>query len=248
MFTFIFHLFMYQKYCLCGMAGSYTDFHVDFGGTSVWYHVLRGQKRFYLIEPTTANLKAYEKWTCSKTQDSIFFGDVVGKENCFVVDLLAGQTLLIPGAWIHAVHTPLDSLVFGGNFLHSYNIIRQLQVYGIEQRTNVGKIYRFPHFKFINWLVLCSLLPMARKRLLSTTTTTTTADNTTNTASDSEDEDEDLIALCDSIKSPYVFKQFPYLVKTCQLWLLSLDDEEYTIFTKSAQEVSFSYLILCIFM
>jgi len=22
----------------------YTDFHIDFGGTSVWYHVLRGQK------------------------------------------------------------------------------------------------------------------------------------------------------------------------------------------------------------
>jgi len=25
-----------QKYCLAGMAGAYTDFHVDFGGTSVW--------------------------------------------------------------------------------------------------------------------------------------------------------------------------------------------------------------------
>lgn len=25
-----------QKYCLCGMAGAYTDFHLDFGGTSVW--------------------------------------------------------------------------------------------------------------------------------------------------------------------------------------------------------------------
>ena len=26
-----------QKYCLAGMAGAYTDFHLDFGGTSVWY-------------------------------------------------------------------------------------------------------------------------------------------------------------------------------------------------------------------
>ena len=25
-----------QKYVLSGMAGAYTDFHVDFGGTSVW--------------------------------------------------------------------------------------------------------------------------------------------------------------------------------------------------------------------
>ncbi|KAG8320788.1 Lsd1/2 complex PHD finger containing protein Phf2 [Homalodisca vitripennis] len=30
-----------QKYCLIGVKDSYTDFHIDFGGTSVWYHVLR---------------------------------------------------------------------------------------------------------------------------------------------------------------------------------------------------------------
>ena len=30
-----------QKYCLMGVKNSYTDFHVDFGGTSVWYHVLK---------------------------------------------------------------------------------------------------------------------------------------------------------------------------------------------------------------
>uniref|UniRef100_A0A8C6YWV1 JmjC domain-containing protein n=1 Tax=Nothoprocta perdicaria TaxID=30464 RepID=A0A8C6YWV1_NOTPE len=29
-----------QKYCLMGVQDSYTDFHIDFGGTSVWYHVL----------------------------------------------------------------------------------------------------------------------------------------------------------------------------------------------------------------
>lgn len=30
-----------QKYCLMSVKNCYTDFHVDFGGTSVWYHVLR---------------------------------------------------------------------------------------------------------------------------------------------------------------------------------------------------------------
>lgn len=29
-----------QRYCLMGVKDSYTDFHIDFGGTSVWYHVL----------------------------------------------------------------------------------------------------------------------------------------------------------------------------------------------------------------
>jgi len=33
-----------QKYCLMSVAGCFTDFHVDFGGTSVWYHILRGAK------------------------------------------------------------------------------------------------------------------------------------------------------------------------------------------------------------
>lgn len=220
-----------QKYCLCGMAGSYTDFHVDFGGTSVWYHVLSGQKRFYLVAPTTTNLKAFEQWTCSKSQDAVFFGDVVGHENCFQLDLLAGQTLLIPGAWIHAVHTPIDSLVFGGNFLHSFNTVRQLQVYGIEQRTFVGKAYRFPHFKLVNWFVLCSLLPVAKKLLCVPAGTVQSGD-----ASDSDDENDDLISLCNSIKSPCVFRQFPYLVRTCQLWLLALDEEEHVAFTKAAQE------------
>ena len=26
------------------VGGCYTDFHVDFGGTSVWYHVMKGRK------------------------------------------------------------------------------------------------------------------------------------------------------------------------------------------------------------
>ena len=32
-----------QKYCLLSPSGAYTDFHIDFGGTSVWYHVHKGK-------------------------------------------------------------------------------------------------------------------------------------------------------------------------------------------------------------
>ena len=39
--------------------------------------------------------------------------------------------------WIHAVYTPEDTLVFGGNFLHSFNIPMQLNIYNIEDRTRV---------------------------------------------------------------------------------------------------------------
>ena len=35
--------------------------------------------------------------------------------------------MFVPTGWIHAVWTPKDSLVFGGNFLHSLNIALQLE-------------------------------------------------------------------------------------------------------------------------
>jgi hypothetical protein len=36
------------------------------------------------------------------------------------VELGAGETLFLPSGWVHAVFTPIDSIVFGGNYLHSY--------------------------------------------------------------------------------------------------------------------------------
>ena len=33
-----------HRYCLMSVGGCYTDFRIDFGGTSVWYHILKGGK------------------------------------------------------------------------------------------------------------------------------------------------------------------------------------------------------------
>lgn len=48
-------------------------------------------------------------------------------DTCYRCVVRAGETLFIPTGWIHAVLTPTDTLVFGGNFLHSHNIELQLQ-------------------------------------------------------------------------------------------------------------------------
>lgn len=114
-----------QKYCLISAANSYTDFHIDFGGSSVWYHTVKGDKVFYLIEPTDANLKIYEKWNSSKNASEQFLGDLVDK--CYKFEIKAGNTIFLPSGWIHAVYTPHDSLVFGGNFLQSYSIPLQIK-------------------------------------------------------------------------------------------------------------------------
>ena len=126
------------------VAGSYTDFHIDFGGTSVWYHVLRGKKVFFFVPPTPKNLRLFQEWSSSPTQATTFFGDVV--DVCYRAELLPGQTLFIPTAWIHAVFTPEDSLVFGGNFLHSLGIRGQLLVHAMEKRAGIMQKFRFPMF------------------------------------------------------------------------------------------------------
>ncbi|XP_034028262.1 histone lysine demethylase PHF8 isoform X2 [Thalassophryne amazonica] len=149
-----------QKYCLMGVKDSYTDFHIDFGGTSVWYHVLRGEKIFYLISPTPANLTLFERWSSSSNQNEMFFGDQV--DMCYKCSVKQGNTLFIPTGWIHAVLTPVDCLAFGGNFLHSLNIDMQLRAYEIEKRLSTADLFKFPNFETVCWYVGKHLLDTFR--------------------------------------------------------------------------------------
>lgn len=141
-----------QKYCLMSVKNCYTDFHIDFGGTSVWYHILKGSKVFWLIPPTEKNIQLYEKWVLSGKQSAVFFGDTV--EKCARIYLTAGNTFFIPSGWIHAVYTPTDSLVFGGNFLHSFGIVKQLKIAQVEDVTKVPIKFRYPFFTEMLWHVL----------------------------------------------------------------------------------------------
>ena len=94
----------------------------------------------------------YEQWTLSGKQSDIFFGDLV--EKCGRINLEAGNTFLIPSGWIHAVYTPQDSLVFGGNFLHSFAIENQLRIAQLEDSTRVPAKFRFPFYTEMLWYVL----------------------------------------------------------------------------------------------
>ena len=116
------------------------------GGTSVWYHLLKGEKIFWLVPPTEKNLKTYEKWILTGQQAAIFLPDLM--DECQRIVLHAGWTFMLPSGWIHGVYTSKDSLVFGGNFLHSFNIPMQLRVNAIETRTKVPAQYRCKHTFF----------------------------------------------------------------------------------------------------
>ena len=155
--------------CDCFISVSLSLFifiHVSTPGTSVWYHIYQGSKIFYLIPPTPSNLKAYAEWSVSAKQGCTFFPNVRGvraisfikrlkrlaqvlesPDQCSVFKFYAGDTLMIPSGWIHAVYTPEDSLVFGGNFLHSFSATMQLDIYRIERETGVSKKYTFPMYE-----------------------------------------------------------------------------------------------------
>ena len=114
-----------RKYFILSMENSYTDFHVDFGGSSVWYHVVKGAKTFYFVAPTTKNLSLFERWQRLQNQREIFFGDMVDK--CYKLVLEQSETVIIPTGWIHGVLTTTKSVVYGGNFLNSLNIPLQIK-------------------------------------------------------------------------------------------------------------------------
>ncbi|KAJ6135933.1 hypothetical protein N7512_001093 [Penicillium capsulatum] len=145
-----------QFYCLMSVADCYTDFHIDFGGSSVYYHILKGKKTFFFIPPKDKHLKKYEEWCNSPAQDSIFLGSQT--KECYRVDLSEGDTMLIPSGWIHAVWTPQNSLVIGGNFLTRLNYGMQIKVLNIEKDTNVPKKFRYPFFQKIQWYTLLRYL------------------------------------------------------------------------------------------
>lgn len=52
---------------------------------------------------------------------------------------------------IHAVFTPVDTVVIGGNFLHCFAIESQLKIAQLEKDTNVPMRFRFPYFANMQW-------------------------------------------------------------------------------------------------
>ncbi|KAK3100902.1 JmjC domain-containing histone demethylation protein 1, partial [Teratosphaeriaceae sp. CCFEE 6253] len=147
-----------QYYCLMSVADSYTDFHVDFGGSSVYYHILKGKKTFFFIPPKQKHLKAYEEWNESPQQNFTFLPSIT--KECYRVDLNEGDTMLIPSGWIHAVWTPETSLVIGGNFLTRMSYKNQFKLVEIEKANHTPIKFRYPFFQRIMWYTVIQYLSL----------------------------------------------------------------------------------------
>ncbi|KAL6940595.1 hypothetical protein ACO0QE_004504 [Hanseniaspora vineae] len=133
-----------QKYCLTGVEGCYTDFHVDFAGTNVYYNVINGEKWFLLYPMSEKNLEEYTKWCNSGLQNDIFLGSRLTEGKSFKIH--SGELFLIPTGYIHAVYTPQNTYVIGGNYLTLDNLEKHIDVHELEVQLNVPRKFRFPEF------------------------------------------------------------------------------------------------------
>ncbi|GMR32093.1 hypothetical protein PMAYCL1PPCAC_02288, partial [Pristionchus mayeri] len=140
-----------ESFLLMSPSGCYTDAHIDGGGTSFYFHVLKGRKVIFFVPPTEENLVKYEEFENTK-RDSKFFGEYV--EECARVDVLQGQTMIVPSGYIHAVYTPEDSICFGGNILHTRAAKMQLRVQETERRIGVSELLEKYSFPFLDELIL----------------------------------------------------------------------------------------------
>ena len=225
---------------LCGTtrtAASESTF--DFGCPShraASSQVFRGQKVFYLIKPTPENLKAYEAWICDAKQDSTFFPDTIGgPTECARVEINAGQTFFIPSGWLHAVLTPVDSLVFGGNFLPGLATVDlQLAVRDIEKRTHVKKEYTFPLF------VPCLFFGLAQALTRLKTTAAASQLDALVALTASEDNREDVPVATTAPLTAREHRGLAALIEACGAWAADeavCDDRERPFLTLAAESV-----------
>ncbi|CAI6479856.1 hypothetical protein SCEPF1_0066001200 [Saccharomyces cerevisiae] len=167
------------KYILMSVKDAYTDFHLDFAGTSVYYNVISGQKKFLLFPPTQSNIDKYIEWSLKEDQNSVFLGDIL--EDGIAMELDAGDLFMIPAGYIHAVYTPVDSLVFGGNFLTIRDLETHLKIVEIEKLTKVPRRFTFPKFDQVMGK-LCEYLALDKNKITSDVSDGDLLSRTTNCA------------------------------------------------------------------
>ncbi|CAL2035439.1 unnamed protein product [Caenorhabditis brenneri] len=157
-----------QKYLILSTKNSFTDIHIDFSASSVYYHVVVGKKIFYFCRPTKEMLEAYKRNELG-IDTKTWLGE---KGEWFRVEICAGQTAMLPSSWPHYVFTPVKSMVIGGNFLAEDALQKQFDITKLEeQRLKLDKNYiysMYAGFRDVMWtFVEFSLIPDLRQAIAS---------------------------------------------------------------------------------
>ncbi|WVR00483.1 hypothetical protein IAU59_007626 [Kwoniella sp. CBS 9459] len=123
------------RYIQFAEAGFFSLFHIDYLGTSQYFHILKGAKHMSMLKPTPENIANNFG---NHVRDGTKTFDWVMKECVHFARIVEGQTLIMPGGWIHAVYTPVNSVVISGNFLHDNSLPEQIQCWRMNAKDKDG--------------------------------------------------------------------------------------------------------------
>lgn len=154
-----------SRYLLLTEGGSYTGWHIDYTGTSVRYEIVHGIKVFYFVLPTEHNLEMYRqhetemKSHLQPVPKGKEFGDLEGLDGgVHTLTLSAGDVLYMPGGTMHSVSTPVDSIVFGSNFILKCRMGIVNECYWRERELKVHVLSMYPDIEVLVMLMLADAL------------------------------------------------------------------------------------------
>lgn len=109
---------------LIGRRGSYTHPHTDWYGCDGYLHLLEGEKIWYLAPPQHHEpfYRIFEGKNVNVTSHTADVHRELGEAQCHVVVQRAGDTIFVPGNWLHCVKNLSDTVAIGGSYLRAWKL------------------------------------------------------------------------------------------------------------------------------
>jgi len=111
-------------------AGCLTEFHCDFAGTVVQAYLQTGIKLWFLFPWSPGSLERLAEWQSGPR--SMWFPAFL-RQKVYCIKQEAGQTILLPSGWFHAIYTVEDAVTFASNYLVLEDLGKHCQIWEEDQ-------------------------------------------------------------------------------------------------------------------
>lgn len=149
-------------YMVVSSKHAFTKWHVDFGGSKVWYNVTVGKKIFFIIKTTMRVFVWFIEYS-SDFETNLDFPEWVKEKKSveltiYAIVVEAPNMIELPGLTLHSVYTYLPSIANGSNFITNGSFSTAILGYVTEIVTQTDPKYTIEHMTNVMYLWLCDKL------------------------------------------------------------------------------------------